>query len=576
MAAELSILLTLGFMIVAAAFSLFIARWFKQPALLGYLLAGIIVGPAGLKLINSPEEIALVSELGIIFLLFTVGAETDLLKFLKSGPTLLIGGFAQILLTILIVLFVLPSLGLQAGMYVGLAVALSSTMLVVKLLQDKKMLSSLHGQLILGFLLVQDLAVILALPLLAADVSSLNIGYFELLALKGIVLIGALVLLSKMAFPRLYASAAHSSELLYLTALATCFAFIGLAYFLQLSLAIGAFLGGLAIARLPYNVEAASSMRGLRDFFVMLFFVALGTQLDFNVGAVPLSYAVSIVALLFILKPLVFYVITQVAGYGTQTASKVAFGLLQMSEFSLILLVQGKNSAVIPQAEYSFTILLAAFSMAVTPYIMEHGPRLVEDLKRASKLKFFSNYELFSRKMKALQHVSEKRLHHHIIILGGGRTGKHMAMNLSREFPIVVVDHDPNVVEFFRKKGMMGVFGNAHNTEILDHLHVEKARLVVCTMPDEEEAKFVLNYLKRNYPKVPVFVKASYYEDAWDLYKAGADYVVLSEIIGGHVFTENVEHFLEKGKPMRPVDMVRLKERLLEERETHHVGKEWL
>ncbi|QQR92286.1 MAG: cation:proton antiporter [Candidatus Iainarchaeum archaeon] len=574
--AELSILLTLGFMIVAAAFSLFIARWFKQPALLGYLLAGIIVGPAGLKLINSPEEIALVSELGIIFLLFTVGAETDLLKFLRSGPTLLIGGFAQILLTILIVLFVLPSIGLQAGLYVGLAVALSSTMLVVKLLQDKKMLHSLHGQLILGFLLVQDLAVILALPLLAADVSSLNIGYFELLALKGIVLIGALILLSKMAFPKLYASAAHSSELLYLTALATCFAFIGLAYFLQLSLAIGAFLGGLAIARLPYNVEAASSMRGLRDFFVMLFFVALGTQLDFNVGSVPLSYVVSIILLLFILKPLVFYVITQIAGYGTNTASKVAFGLLQMSEFSLILLVQGKNSAVIPPAEYSFTIMLAAFSMAVTPYMMEHGPRIVESLKKSSKLKFFSNYELFSRKLKALQHVSEKKLHHHIIVLGGGRTGKHMALNLGKSYPIVVVDHDPNVVQFFRKKGMMSVYGNAHNTEILDHLHVEKARLVVCTMPDEEEAKFVLNYLKRTHPKVPVFVKASYYEDAWELYKAGADYVVLSEIIGGHVFTENVEHYLDTGKPLRPVDMVRLKERLLEERETHHSRQEWL
>lgn len=574
--AELSILLTLGFMIVAAAFSLFVARWFKQPALLGYLLAGIIVGPAGLQLINSPEEIALVSELGIIFLLFTVGAETDLLKFLRSGPTLLIGGFAQILLTILIVLFVLPSLGLQAGLYIGLAVALSSTMLVVKLLQDKKTLHSLHGQLILGFLLVQDLAVILALPILAADVSSLNIGYFELLGLKAIVLLGALVLLSKMAFPKLYASAAHSSEMLYLTALATCFAFIGLAYFLQLSLAIGAFLGGLAIARLPYNVEAASSLRGLRDFFVMLFFVALGTQLDFNAGSVSLSFLVSIVLLLFVLKPLVFYIITQIAGYGTQTASKVAFGLLQMSEFSLILLVQGKNAAVIPPAEYSITIMLAAFSMAVTPYIMEQGPRLVDWLKSASKLKFFSNYELFSRKLKALQHVSEKKLNHHIIILGGGRTGKHMALNLSKAYPIVVVDHDPNVVQFFRQKGMMGVFGNAHNTEILDHLHVEKARLVVCTMPDEEESKFVLGYLKRTFPKVPVFVKANYYEEAWELYKAGADYVVLSEIIGGHVFTENVEHYLEKGKPLRPVDMVKLKERLLEERETHHVGQEWL
>jgi CPA2 family monovalent cation:H+ antiporter-2 len=170
-------------------------------------------------------------------------------------------------------------------------------------------------------------------------------------------------------------------------------------------------------------------MRGLRDFFVMLFFVALGTQLDFNAGNVSLTYLFSIILLLFVLKPLVFYVITQIAGYGSHTATKVAFGLLQMSEFSLILLVQGKNAGVIPPAEYSVTIMLAAFSMAVTPYVMEHGPHLVDALKRSSRLKFFSNYDLFSRRLHALQHVSEKKLHHHIIILGGGRTGKHMALN---------------------------------------------------------------------------------------------------------------------------------------------------
>ncbi len=574
--AEFSLLITLGLMVVFAAISLFIARWFKQPALLGYLLAGIMVGPMGLKLITSPEEIGLLSELGIIFLLFTVGAETDLLKFLRSGPTILVGGFAQILLTIILAFIILPHLGLQAGLYIGLALALSSTMLVVKLLQDKKTLQSLHGQLILGFLLVQDLAVILSIPILAAGTDSLSVEYFEVLGLKGIVMLGALVLLSKMAFPRLYSSAAHSSELLYITALATCFAFIGLAYFLGISLAIGAFLGGLAIARLPYNIEAAGSIRGLRDFFVMLFFVALGTQLDFNAGSVPFSFLVSIIFLLFILKPLVFYVITQVAGYGSHTSSKVAFGLLQMSEFSLILLVQGKNAGVIPAPEYSVTIMLAAFSMAVTPYVMEHGPRLVEWVKHHSKVKLFSNYHIFSRNLQALQHVSEKKLHHHIIILGGGRTGKHMALNLAKKFPIVVVDHDPNVVQFFRAKGMMSAYGNAHNTDILDHLHAEKARLVVCTMPDEDESKFVLQYLKRTYPKVPVFVKANYYEEAWELYKAGADYVVLSEIIGGHVFTENVENYLEKGKPLRPIDMVKLKERLLQERETQHVGTGWL
>lgn len=568
--AEFSLLINIGIMVIAAAFSLYVAKLIKQPALLGYLLAGVLIGPFGLNVFSNPEEITLLSELGIIFLLFTVGAETDIAKFARAGPTIFLGGFAQVLLTMLLAYFVLTGVSFEAALYIGLALAISSTMLVVKILQDKKTLASLHGQLMLGFLLVQDIVVIIALPLLAAGPGSLNIQFLQALFLKGVLLLAVVALLSKGFFPAIYRFSARSPEMLYLTALATCFGFIGLAYALNISLAIGAFLAGLAIAKLPYNLEAVASIRGLRDFFVTIFFVSLGTQLNFNVGSVPFVLVSSLLLLVFVLKPLAFYIVTQMAGYGSQTASKVSFGLTQMSEFSLILLLQGKVAGVIPDNVYSFLLLLAAASMAATPYIMEWAPRALDWVRTTSRLPLFSRFAVFSRQITQMQKVSEKNMQNHVIVLGGGRTGKYLANELGRKYSVVVVDHDPNIIAYFRAKNIPVVFGNAHNLEILEKLHVEKARLLVCALPDMDETMFVVDYVKHHFSKLRVFAKANYWEDALHLYKAGADYVVLTEIIGGKVFLEHVEHFLKKGKLLEQVNMIKLKEKSLEEREASH------
>ncbi|MEK6821451.1 MAG: NAD-binding protein, partial [archaeon] len=362
-------------------------------------------------------------------------------------------------------------------------------------------------------------------------------------------------ILSKRVFPFIFRISAQSGELLYLTALATCFGFIALAYSLNISLAIGAFLAGLAISNLPYNAEAVSSIRGLRDFFVMLFFVSLGTQLTFNVGMIPVEFVVGALIILVILKPFVLYAVTQFAGYGSNTASKVSFGLLNMSEFSLILLFQGRTVGVLPENVYSFLVLLAAVSMVVTPYVSENVPGIQARLRDLYRLKIFSHFPLFSRKMEELQHVPDAHLNNHIIILGAGRSGKYLASGLSKNYPTVIVDHDPGVVAFFREKGMDAVYGNAHNPEILEKLHAERARLLVCALPDMDESSFILSFSKHHFPKLKVYLKANYYEDAWKLYKQGADYVVLTEIIGGRAFAESVDRFLRTGKVEKRIKM---------------------
>jgi len=323
-------------------------------------------------------------------------------------------------------------------------------------------------------------------------------------------------------------------------------------------------------------VEAVSLIRGLRDFFVTIFFVSLGTQLNFSIGDVSPLFIASVIIMVLVFKPLVTYIITQMAGYGSPTASKVAFGLTQMSEFSLILLLQGKTAGVIPQDIYSFLLLAAAGSMVITPYIMEYAPKLHEEIKRIFRIGLFSHFTIFSRKISEMQRVPEKKMHDHVIILGGGRSGKYLASELARKYTVVVVDYDPNMIAFFKTKGITAVFGNARNVEILEKLHVEKARLLVCALPDMDETMFVLDFVKHQFPKLKVFVKANYWEEAFRLYKRGADYVVLTEIIGGFVFLEHVEHFLKKGRLLEGVNMVKLKERALEEREATHGVKNLL
>jgi CPA2 family monovalent cation:H+ antiporter-2 len=563
--AELVLLTHLGFMVIAAAASIFVARALRQPLLLGYLLAGLIVGPAGLQLINNPEEIALLSELGIIFLLFTIGAETDFLRFLRTGPTVLLGGFAQILITILVAFLVFPSLGFEAVFYVGLALALSSTMIVVKLLHEKKLLESLPGQLMLGFLLVQDLAVVLALPILAAGAGGFTAELMQSVILKFLILAGVMVLLSKTIFPRLFRSAARTPELLYLTALATCFGFIAIAAELEISLAIGAFLAGVAIAQLPYNLEVVNSIRGLRDFFVLIFFVALGTQISFNLSTISWGLVLLLAVLVFVFKPVVLYIITQIGGYGSHASSEVSFGMAQLSEFSLILLLQAVTIGVITQNFYSVFVFVAAVSMVLTPYFMKHGPAVHSWIKGKMGFTIFSDHKVFSRRVNVLQ-KHPKKLANHIIVLGGGRTGKYLVDLLSKKYPMVVVDHDPVQVAFFKKKKIPVLFGSAQNPEALVNANIEKAKLLVCTLPNMEDTETIIDYVKHFFPKVKVFAKANYYEDAWNLYRKGADFVLLTEIIGGHIFSENVEKYLKTGKFMKRIDLQRLRERYLEER----------
>ncbi len=547
----LGIVAELGIILVFATLLAFIGRFFRQPIILSYIVAGLIIGPLGLNLITH-TEIPLISELGIAFLLFTVGVETDFSKLKKVGPVVVLGGFFQVFLTAAISYAAAAFMGFDfvASVYVGMILAFSSTMIVIKMLSDRGEINTLHGRLLVGFLLVQDFLVILALPLLANFSSVLDPAFFGSILLKGAGLFAVAVLLRKYVFPKLVEVGSSSDELMYLGGVSVCFVFIFVAFLLNFSPVVGAFLAGISLSPLAYHVEAKQKIRGLRDFFVTVFFVSLGLQITLFFSPEALPFLVAVIFLLcfvvFIAKPLIFAFINLYAGYGGRTAVIVGLSLAQISEFSFILAAQGFNAGVLSQEFYSVLVLFTAVSMAITPYLINN----IEKIYRLFSFAFRHTGKLeFSKKLDELENLPEtSSLKNHVVVVGGGVLGSGIIETLRRSQNLVVVDHNPEVVFEKIGQGVNTVYGNIENDEIWRKINLRHCRLLVMTIPDAEKAVKLVERVKRLNPQVTVFARAKRNSDALSLYRAKADFVVLPEVIGGNVFIKNVANFLETGK----------------------------
>ncbi|MCK4532103.1 MAG: cation:proton antiporter, partial [Candidatus Aenigmarchaeota archaeon] len=335
----LPILFDLGLIIFISAILAYFAKMLRQPLIVAYVLAGVIVGPVGLGLITNTEEIALLSELGIVFLLFSVGLEIDFRRLRHVGFVAFMGGTIQVVLTFLLGFAVAMLFGMTniLGIYIGLLLALSSTMIVAKILADRDELNTLHGRIMLGILLLQDIVAVIALPFLRNIDSLFSLEFAGSIVLRGLGLFAIAILLNRFFFPRILDYAAEKHEVLFLTAIANCFFFIGASYILGFSIAIGGFIAGLSMANFPYNIEIAGEVHSLRDFFSIVFFSSLGMQLNFWViqGMFPLF--ITLLLLVMLLKPVILTVIYLFLGYGGRTSGYVGLGMGQASEFMFII-----------------------------------------------------------------------------------------------------------------------------------------------------------------------------------------------------------------------------------------------
>jgi len=547
---DLTLLMDLGIVIVFGTLMGCIAKLLKQPMLIAYIAAGIIISPVGLALITSPIEIAILAELGVAFLLFTIGIQSDFRQLFKLKNAIILGSFTQVAATtgIVLALMQLAGLGFVESLYLGLILAFSSTAIVVKQLSNMNLISTLHGRLIVGFALVQDTLAILLLPILAAQQTMFSFSLVVDLLLSFVVLAGLAILLNRLVLPRLLKRFEKTKELFYLILLSCCFAFIYLSNFLNFSIVVGAFIGGLTLSALPYSQEASSRITGLRDFFATIFFVSLGMQASLAFFGLPIAILLIMFLVVYFFNPIIYFFISLASGLKSKSALFIGLALGQASEFSFILASQGFRLGQISSSLFSASILVITVSMASTPYFMEHNNSIHSALNKIGKHFFPAIYRTkFGKKEKKLEYLPKKPLENHTVIMGAGVLGQQLVSALKESHALVAVDHDSEVVQKLIDKRLPIVYGEADNRQLWQKIRLAKAKALLLTIPDTHKVATVIQNAKKINPKIVAIAKARNFKDALELYKSDADYVVLPEVIGSNTLLKHLLHFLETG-----------------------------
>jgi len=527
----------------------YLSKYLKQPLFLAYIIAGIIIGPTGLNIIQY-SQVHWFAELGVALLLFYVGTETDFSKLSEAGMTIIVGGILHVGLIALVsfaFMQMFTFLTFTETLYLAFIVSFSSTTVVVKILSDKQIINSLQGRLMIGFLLIEDFLIILIIPLLT-NLSNQTIGTtFVWIILKALSLFVIAIILNNLVFPWLLRFTAKSRELFYILTLTVCFSFISLASLLNMSIAVGAFIAGLAFSTFPYYMEEVGNIKGLRDFFATIFFVGLGLQLTFNFSSFPIGLFLGLLLILFILKPLIFGLLVLYAGYGGRIATNVAVGLAQVSEFSLILALIGFQATDLSQGVYSMVILITAISMTLTPYMMNFSEPIYSILSKIfSKISPIMTKVTFERKLTKLRHLPpEKKMKNHIVVIGAGVTGQHVIENLHNKKVVVALDHDPEVIFDLVGKGYYADIGDAMDSEALNLVNLKGAKLLIITIPGTKKSIALLKKAKKENKALTVFCNAKNALEEYNFYKSGADYVIRSDIIGANLFVKNIFRFLK-------------------------------
>lgn len=562
-----SIFYDIGLIIIIATIAGYTALRIKQPILPAYILVGILIGPI-LGLITNQDVMLTLSEVGIAFLLFMIGMEIDFKRLQNVALVASIGGILQVVITSALGFLVANLFGITKleATYVGLILAFSSTLVIVKILADKRELETLHARIIVGILLMQDVIAIFALSILStANFSPL---FLIISILKGAALIGFMIFMSRYLLPKAFKHAAQSREVLLLMALTTMFFFsvfankIGfvmlyITEFLNLkqyltpaliehfqpgfSLAIGAFVGGVSIANLPYKIEIQGKTRSLRDFFATIFFVALGMQLAITNVSTIMTPLIVFALFVILIKPLIIMLIVSFFGYKKRPAFLTSISISQVSEFSLIIVAQGLLLGHVSQEIFSMTILLTIITIATSSYFINYENWLYN--KMAGLL------SIFERDIKYHGHhleQFEQNQEYDAILCGYNRIGYSIFKTLQKNGKkVMVIDYNPEIIRNLIHKKTACMYGDVGDVEVLDRINLKTAKMVISTVPELEDNLTILKKTKEANKKAVIYATASQIDEALKLYDAGADYVILAHFLGGEHASILIEKLTE-------------------------------
>ncbi len=533
----------IGFIIILATVFAFIAKILKQPLIPAYILTGIIIGPY-LGLITHTGIITSMSEIGIAFLLFIVGLEINIKRLRDVGLISSIGGMVQMLsiFTVTFIISIFLGFVYREAVYLGLIIAFSSTMVVVKLLSDKREIDTLHGRIILGFLLMQDIVAILALSVLTT-INDFSFLFLLFSLVKGFVVFMVAVAASKFLFPAIFEFAAKSQELLFIAAVSVSFGFSILFHYIGFSIAIGAFVAGVTLANLQYNIGIIGKVKSLRDFFAVIFFVSLGMGLLLDSFMALLKPLLIFIILVIFLKPLVTMFLCSFFGYKKRTAFLTSISLAQVSEFSLIIVAQGLFLGHLSQEIFSLTVILAVATIILTSYFIKYEDNIYSRL-----VGFLDVFDSLTGTYNQLEYVPRKK--HDVILCGYNRVGYSIVNTLKKmKKRLFVVDFNPEIIRKLINEKIPCIYGDLGDAEVLERLNLKEAKMIISTIPTKKDNLLLIRKTKEQNKKAVVFVTSNNVDSALKLYNAGADYVILPHFLGGeHVslLIENIEDDFKK------------------------------
>ena len=515
-------------------------RSLKQPPMLAYIVTGVLLGPFAILHLHNLDVIKSLSDVGITLLLFLFGLELKFSDLKSIGKVAIITGVVQVLVTFLLgfgmsLLFHFSTIN---SFYISIAVTLSSTVVLMKLLSEKGDSRSLYAKVAIGISLVQDFFGILILILMSGFNPSSGEIFFPLITLflKSIILFTAIIWLGRVVLPRLVHIIARSQEILFLLSLAWVF---GLAALISLpeigfSIEIGGFVAGLALANSIENFQIIAKMRPLRDFFIIIFFIFLGMEMGIKGISHIILPAIIFTLFALLIKPVIIYIAMNVLGYRKRTGFLASSGLGTLSEFSLILILLAFNLHYVPANIVSLVTLSCILSFLGATYVVLYNNQLYKILE-----KYLPEFGSTHREKVA---TSEFDLSNHIVLVGGTRMGETILNSLG-ENPedLIVVDFDPKVIEKLRDDGIPALFGDIMDSEIQELVQLEKAKLIVSTLSNLEDNTFLIKAGHTGKKKAKVIVMAYDIEEAKKLYDEGADYVVLPHIAGGKQIAHTVK-----------------------------------
>ncbi|NJD76692.1 MAG: potassium transporter KefB [Candidatus Methanoperedens sp.] len=508
----------------------FLFHHLRIASIVGYLIAGVMLGPSMLGIVKDVGLIEGFAEIGVILLLFLIGVEFSLAQIIRINRAVFLGGFLQVFLTTMVVLVIALSFGapLRQGLFAGFLVAMSSTAIVLKVLSDRGEIDSPQGRLAAAILIFQDLSVVvivLLMPMLGgkSDVSAFDVIFN---VLRALAFVGVIILVSRFVVPGILYRIVqtHNRELFLISIVLICFGTAWLTSLVGLSLALGAFLAGLIISESEYGNQAFSEILPLKDIFSILFFVSIGMLLDVNsIIASPIIVVLSVLAIL-VIKFATGTLVPLISGYPLRVGVLVGIALSQIGEFSFVLSREGINTGLISAQEYQVFLASSIITMVFTPFMIQGGGRfseLVERLPVSDVLKFG----------RLPENTTEKtELKNHVVIVGFGLNGRNVSRVLSAsKIPFVVLEMNPETVRTEKRRGVPILYGDAAKEAVLENVSIGTARCVVIAISDASATRRIVELARRFNHSAFIIARTRYTSEVNPLYSLGANDVIPEE-----------------------------------------------